>query len=771
MSGHADNVIQARDIRGGIHLHQPVPVPLTPQQLPWAQPVFVNREAGLHALDLAIAEEPMLATVVGMPGVGKTSLALRWSHQNRERFPDGQLYVGLNGYAPEPPLAPDHALGRFLVALGVPRAELTSDVEDAAALYRSLISSRRMLIVLDNAADPSQVRPLLPGPGGCAVIVTSRHHMSGLVARDGARRIALDVLPEGDAITLLESVTTAERAGDPAATRRDLAVLCARLPLALRIAAEHALRRPQMSLRDLTEELRGTASWQALTTEGSTEGQPAAHSVFTWSYRALPRDIARSFRMLALHPGAEFSSAAAAALTADEMIIRSIGFLVGAHLLEQPSPDRYQFHDLVRSYAMGQAQHDEPSGELRNAIRRAVTWYLRSADAAQAWINPAEARVEIHPLPDDRQPASFASYDEAVRWFDLERANLAAAVRQAAEHGMDELTWRLAVVLRAIYMRFNTFGDWIATSEAGLQAASGLGDQAATAELLESLGMAYTQAHNVELGTSYHRRALESRRQIGDRRGIGLSLNSLGLGLLRSHQFAAAESAFTESLEVFLGLADTQWPPVIRANLAEVIIGLGRSSEAESLISAALIAFRERGDHGGEGNALRLLSMVRRRQGDLEGARTAAEQAVSIAQAHHNPMWEGYWLLELGAAQQLSGDLDGSLASFGQAAALEHRLGDRTREAQAWDGAGQVNAQRGNLATAIGLHAKAAEVFGSHNAAWLETTALAHLAFAQKATRDIHANETARRAAETLSNFTDPDAETLRAALRELSVE
>lgn len=167
MSGRADNVIQARDIRGGIHLHQPVPVPLTPQQLPWAQPVFVNREAGLQALDLAIAEEPMLATVVGMPGVGKTSLALRWSHQNRERFPDGQLYVGLNGYAPEPPLAPDRALGRFLVALGVPRAELASDVEDAAALYRSLISSRRMLIVLDNAADPSQVRPLLPGPGGC----------------------------------------------------------------------------------------------------------------------------------------------------------------------------------------------------------------------------------------------------------------------------------------------------------------------------------------------------------------------------------------------------------------------------------------------------------------------------------------------------------------------------------------------------------------------------------------------------------------------------
>lgn len=169
MSGSAGNVIQARDIRGGIHLHQPAPVPLTPRQLPRDHPVFINREAGLRALDQAVAEEPMLAAVVGMPGVGKTSLALlalRWSHQNRDRFPDGQLYAGLNGYAPEPPLAPERALSRFLAALGVPRAELTGDVEDAAALYRSLVSSRRMLIVLDNAADPSQVRPCCQAPAG-----------------------------------------------------------------------------------------------------------------------------------------------------------------------------------------------------------------------------------------------------------------------------------------------------------------------------------------------------------------------------------------------------------------------------------------------------------------------------------------------------------------------------------------------------------------------------------------------------------------------------
>lgn len=601
------------------------------------------------------------------------------------------------------------------------------------------------------------------------MIVTSRHHLSGLVARDGARRIALDVLPEGDAIALLESVTAAERGADPAVARRDLAVLCACLPLALRIAAEHALRRPQMSLGDLTEELRGAASRQALTTEGSADSQSAAHSVFAWSYRALPGDTARNFRMLALHPGAEFGSAAAMALTADETIVKSLGFLVGAHLLGQPTPDRYQFRDLVRSYAMGQAQHDEPSEELRHAIRRTITWYLQSADAAQAWINPAEAHIEIQVMPGDRQPASFASYDEAARWFDLERANLAAAVHQAAEHGMDELAWRLAVVLRAVYMRFNTFNDWIATSEAGLRAARALGDRAATAGLLESLGMAHTQAHDVELGTSYHRRALEIRRQAGGRRGIGLSLNSLGLGLLRGHQLAAAESAFTESLEVFLDLADTQWPPVIRANLAEVIIGLGRSTEAESLIAAALTAFRERGDRGGEGNSLRLLSMARRRQGDPEGARMAAEQAVSLAQAHHNPMWEGYWLLELGAAQHLGGELDGALASFERAAALEHHLGDGTREAQARDGAGLVNAQRGDLTAAIGLHASAAEVFRSHKAAWLQATALAHLTLAQQAAGDTaRASETARKAAQILTSFTDPDAEALKAALRDL---
>lgn len=255
----------------------------------------------------------------------------------------------------------------------------------------------------------------------------------------------------------------------------------------------------------------------------------------------------------------------------------------------------------------------------------------------------------------------------------------------------------------------------------------------------------------------------------GDQRGIGLSLNSIGLGLLRGHQLTAAESAFSESLEVFLDLADTHWPPVIRANLAEVIIGLGRSPEAEKLISTALTAFRERGDRGGEGNALRLLSMARRRQGDPEGARAAAEEAVSIAQAHQNPMWEGYWLLELGSAQYLGGNLAGSLASFEQAAALEHRIGDRTREAQAWDGAGQVNAKRGELIAAIDLLTSAVEAFRSHNASWLQATSLTHLALAQETTGDVtQASETARMASEILDDFSDSDAEALKGTLSDL---
>jgi tetratricopeptide (TPR) repeat protein len=567
-------------------------------------------------------------------------------------------------------------------------------------------------------------------------------------------------------------VTRVERQAEPTDRLLDLAGLCARLPLALRIAAEHVLRRPWASLEELTAELRGEAAWRTLTVEqgGPIEEMRAARSVFAWSYQALPQEEARFFRSLALHPGPDFCSAAAAALTGVEMPQRSLSILVGAHLLGQSAADRYQFHDLVRSYAMDQAHDEEPPAMLRNAARRLLTWYLRSADAAQAWINPAEAHVAFDAGQDDSEPETFTSYDQALQWFEQERGNLAAAVQAAEAQHMYEIAWKLAVVLRAFYMRFNTFGDWIATSEAGMRAAEALGDLAASAELLESLGIAYAQSHDLEHSTEFHRRALEIRRRAGDRSGAALSLNDLGLVLLRSHQLTQALSLFEESLEIYTNLGDEHWPPVIRANLAEILIGLGRYTDAEELTTAALATFRERGDAGAEGNALRLLSMARRGLGDTGHALQSAQQAVAMAVGLHNTMREGYWLLELGTVQHLTGRLNEALDSFHRSALLHHQIGDKGREARAWDGAGRVNRELGEITVAIELHDRAARTFRRLGLDWLLATALHNLAIAQQADRLIYqSQETAAEALRLLTAFSDPAAQSMREAFRQFS--
>lgn len=742
-----------------------------PRQLPWNQGSFVDRDNELSALDsIASSGGPRLGVIVGMPGVGKTSLALRWSQRRQDLFPDGHLYMNLHGYDSYPLVSAQQALQRFMVALGLPHRSVSGDVDAASAMFRSVVAGRRMLILLDNAAEYRQVRPLLPGPGNCMVIVTSRDHMSGLVAREGARRVSLGVLREQDAVELLSRVTQPERPGDSPPQVAELARLCARLPIALRIAAEHSLRRPWTSLADLTEELRGESGpWRTLTAaqeEGEDE-MSAARSVFSWSYAALPDHAARAFRLLSIHPGHDFSGTAAAAAVGTRSLQRSLDALTGAHLLEQTGPDRYQFHDLVRSYAMDQAHQDEPSGSLRNATRRVLTWYMRSADAAQTWINPNEPHVAIDTVDDDPAPVTFASYEEAVQWFERERANLVTAVRSAARQNMNEIAWKLAVVLRGLYMEFNPFEDWIATSTDGLRAAEAIGDLSASAELLESLGMACAQLHELDRSTEYLERALEIRHQTGDRPGTALTLNSLGLVLLRRHHLAEARSVFEECLSIYTELGDTHWPPVIQANLAEILIGLHQYAGAVDLLNGALDAYRGRDDPALEGNALSLLSAARRGLGDTDGALTTAREAVDLAARHRNPMWEGYWLLECGFAQHAAGFLDDALASFERSADLHHGIGDRTREAQAWDGAGIVRLALGQSGAAADEHRRAAEVFRRTEARWQLAGALGHLARALAANgAEAHAREAGAEALSLLSEFTDPEAEALRSELR-----
>src|SRR5437868_1408391 len=536
-SGSATDVVQARSVHGGVHFHGSAPdAEPAPHQLPGDVGGFTNRVEDLARLDemLTVGDEgsePVtLSMIAGTAGVGKTSLAVHWAHRIRGRFPDGQLYVNLRGYDPGLPVGPDQALDQFLRALEVPSARIPADLEDKAALYRSRLADRRFLILLDNASTVAQVRPLLPGTVGCLVVVTSRSRLSGLVARNGARRVTLATLREPEAAELLHRAIRDYRRGDDSTELAELARLCAYLPLALRIAAERAASRPWMPLNELIRDLRDeSALWDALTVEEGEESD-AVRTVFAWSYRALPQDAARLFRLLGVHPGPDFGVPVVAALVGSSLgeARNLLDTLVGAHLLEQTMPARYQFHDLLRAYALDQVNHEESAESRGDVAVRLLTWYLHTADAA-AGLESRLRRVPLDPPEPGIDPLTFRDRREGVGWLHAEQANLAAATHAAAGAGLHRIAWQLHTVLRAVYSHQHPFADWLATGQIALDSANRLGDRYGQAEIHYSLGMAYTQSRRLAEGTEHHAAALAIRREIGDRLGEIMSLNGIGL--------------------------------------------------------------------------------------------------------------------------------------------------------------------------------------------------------------------------------------------------
>ncbi|GAA4240584.1 tetratricopeptide repeat protein [Actinomadura meridiana] len=764
------SVVQARDVSGGVHVHRVREAAPPPRQLPGDVHGFVNRSGELLLLDRALDgdHQNRITLVVGTAGVGKSSLVVHWAHARQDRFPDGQLYANLRGHDAGKPVTPLRVLEGFLTALGVARQAVPGDVDQGAALYRSLLAGRRMLIVLDNVATPAQVRPLLPGATGCAVVATGRGTLPGLVARDGARRVTLRLLPEADAVALLEEAGLAARR-DERGRFAELARVCAGLPLALRVAAERVAAHPWTPLGELIVELRGERG--LLDSSGHGDDADAIRAVFSWSYRALPVEAAALFRALSLHSGPEFGAGVAAALagTGPRAARRPLDALTGAHLIEPGPGGRFQFHELLRRYAMDRSRREDARDDRNRAVRRMLTWYLHTAAAAQTWINPQERRVALPQAEEGVEPLEFDSYDSAVHWYERERANLVAVTRDAADHELLEHAWKLSVVLRNIYMRFNPFEDWVATSRIGLEAARGAGDRQGQAELLESLGMAYTQSHELERGAESHGAALLIRRESGDREGEALSLNALGLVYLRSRRLREAREMFERGMDVYRALHDTHWEAVLAANLGEARAELGDLDGAESMVRHALAVFDERAERGGEGNALRLLSMVRRERGDVPGALHAAARAVGIARRYGNPAWEGYWLLELAKAQRAAGEPGDALQACGRAIELQRPLGDRVREALAWDGAGEARRDLSLLEESETCHRRAVDIlrgFGGNR--WPLALALDNLAVTLTARdRRAEAADAWSDALDELSVFTDPAAARLRARIQD----
>ncbi|GAA2686687.1 ATP-binding protein [Streptomyces lunalinharesii] len=778
LSGTSRDVVQAGSVSGGIHFHHPPGGPDRPQTVPRQLPAdvhtFVNRNDELGQLNAVLTGRDggqvvvSVHVVAGTAGAGKTSLVLHWAHQVKGRFPDGQLFVNLRGYDPREPVTAEQALRGFLRALGVAAGDVPQDVDDAAALYRSLLAERRMLIVLDNAAAVGQVRPLLPGSGDSLVLVTSRNRLAGLTVRDGARRITLGTLPEPEAVALLRAVTRDYRPGDDPDQLTELARLCAHLPLALRIAAERAASHPHLRLDDLLADLHDeSALWDALST-GIDEEAEAVRTVFAWSYRALPPHSGQLFRLLGLHPGPEFGLHAAAALAALPLgrARQVLDDLVGAHLLEQTGPDRYQFHDLLRAYAADQA-HDEEPAELREAaLRRVLDWYLHTADAAQTWLQPGEDHLPLPRSTTPLPPLAFADYDAAADWAERERPTFEHLVRAAAAAGLDRHAWQLTAASWNALAASASFADWLGFGHLGLASAEQADDTDGQLLLLNQLGMSYRSVGQLDLAKDHLGRALDLARTAGKRMDEAHARNLLGLIHLRSRQLEAAATDFAQAIEIFRSLPEAggeRWSATALANLAGAHLEAGRLPEADTALRAALAAHRALGNQQSIGNALWLTARLHRERNEATAARAAIDEALALALGLRNRGLEGFWLLTLGAVQRAAGQHGDALASYQRSAMLHRRLKDRGREALAWRGTGQTYTALGRHGEAAGFHRQAAAVHRDLGDAWELGVELDHLAVAVSPEDPAAARAHWTEALARLTPYTGPRATAIRA--------
>jgi DNA-binding SARP family transcriptional activator len=347
-------------------------------QLPADVVGFSGRTGELRQLDEALHSG--LVVLTGPAGVGKTALAVHWAHRIRQHFPDGQLHVALRGRAALPPRRPAEVLGRFLRALGAPADSIPTEPDEAAGMYRTLLADKRMLVVLDDAASAEQVRPLLPASPACLVVVTSQDRLGGLAARDGARRLALDVPTQAEAEAILVEVLGADRAEAEAEEVAALADLCARLPLALRIAATNLADHPRQRIADYAFALSRTNRLSAL----EVDGEAALRTAFGQSYAAAPPEARRLFRLLGFMPRPDITPHAAAALmdTTSAHARYLLGQLAGVHLMTERAPDRFTCHELLRIYGRERARLEEPGAERQTALHRMLMFYRRSAELA-----------------------------------------------------------------------------------------------------------------------------------------------------------------------------------------------------------------------------------------------------------------------------------------------------------------------------------------------------------------------------------------------------
>jgi tetratricopeptide (TPR) repeat protein len=589
-----------------------------PHQLPPSTWQFVGRNAELARLtrlvETATHAAGRAATVVitaidGTAGIGKTALALAWAHRVRDRFPDGELHVNLRGFDAQAPMDPVQVLDSFLQALGVSPQAIPADLDGKSAFYRSLLAGRRMLVVLDNARSSEHVRPLLPSSPTCVVVVTSRNRMDSLLVRDGAHRIALDVLSGTDALALLaERVDRVRLKADPDATA-ELVRLCGHLPLALSVAAARAANQPTLSVRDLVRELRD--EHRRLDALDLGEPDLDLRAVFSWSYAVLSPATARLFRLLGVHPGADVDLSACRALAGDGAPT-ALRELISAHLLSEYLPSRYRLHDLLHAYAAELAAVDP---ERPTAAARLVEHYLGTAIRADRRILPHRHGRDALAAAHTRAGVDIADYDAAIGWFTSEHPTLLALVGFAADLGLTGHAWRIAWACTTFLRRTGRWSERVAIHRAALTAACQARDWLGAATIHRNLATAVARLGEFDDAVDLLDRATELYRDLGDEGGefqnhlAYARVFSAWGKQVEAFEHAEAAWALVRDAEDQLGHADA-----LTARGRQLAL-LNRHEEARPLCARALELYTAIGHVEGQAAVLLTLGDVERALG------------------------------------------------------------------------------------------------------------------------------------------------------------
>jgi DNA-binding SARP family transcriptional activator/tetratricopeptide (TPR) repeat protein len=636
---------------------QAAPGRVVPRQLPVATRHFAGRAEAvkmLAGLAAGTGEEDravVISAIEGTAGVGKTTLAVHVAHQVADRFPDGQLYVNLRGFDPAgPPLSPGEAIRIFLEALGVPAAQIPASLDAQAGLYRSLLAGRRMLVLLDNAAGVDQVRPLLPAGPGCLVLVTSRSQLTGLVAAEGAYLLTLDVLTGAEARELLGRRLGPERlSADPAAAG-ELIELCARLPLALAIAAARAAAQPHLPLAALAADLRDAGG--RLDALDAGHGAANVRAVLASSYRQLDPAATRLFRLLGLHPGPDLSARAAASMAGLPLrqARHTLAELTRAHLLAEPVPGRFTFHDLLRAYAAERAGSGDSEAERHAATLRMLDHYLHTAYPAAMLLHPTRRPVAPPPLQPGVEPEALENPGQALAWFEAERRVLMAAAAQALEAGFNIHAWQIPWALGRYLDLQGLWHDWAIIEQIAVAASGRLGDRAAQAFAYQRLGIARARVGNYQEAYAHLERALGIYADIGDTAGQANAHNTLALTLHYE----------------------------------------GRDSEGIGHAEQALAEYRTAGDQMGQAVALNTVGWLHTRLGDHHQALSYCQQTLDLLPEPGNPQLEAGAWDSLGYAHHHLGDHAESAACYQRALDLRRKIGDRWGQAETLGHIGDV---------------------------------------------------------------------------------